>query len=566
MTKFSQMEYKRPDFNAVFDESKALLARMESAGSAQELFNAMQALDSLMRHLGTQRTLAHIRYTINTKDEFYDTENSVMDEELPRFQEIGTEAARIVLESPFKDDAANTYGPHLLEKYEVQRRVFKPEIIEDLIEENKLASEYQKLMASAEIEFDGKKHNLSGLIPYMESTERTVRRAANDASWGWIAGKQAELDEYFDKLVKVRTRIGKKLGYDSFVPVAYARMGRTDWNQQDAKAYRDQIVDSVVPLTQKLYSEQARRIGISDMKNYDYSLSFLSGNPTPKGEEAYMVDQAKAMYKELSPETDAFFKVMTEQELMDLTTKPGKANGGYMTFIDDYKVPFIFSNFNGTSGDVDVLTHEAGHAFQGWLQRDVELKDIAEMTMEVAEIHSMSMEFFTHPWMEHFFKEDTEKYFYAHVADALQFLPYGASIDELQEWVYEHPDASPAERRARYREIEKKYLPHLDYDGFEFLENGGRWQKQLHVYLYPFYYLDYTLSQVCALQYLVWDMKDHEAAWQSYLTLCHESGRVPFKQLTVQSGLKSPFDPGTIASITPALEAYLDGLDKSKIK
>lgn len=566
MTKFSQMEYKRPDFNALFDEGKALLGRMEKAGSAQELFDAMQTLDNEMRHLATQRTLAHIRYTINTKDEFYDKENDTFDEELPRFQEISTEAARIVLESPYKDDVAQKYGPHLLEKYEVQRKVFKPEIVEDLVEENKLSSEYQKLMASAEIEFDGKKHNLSGLIPYMESTDRGVRRAANAASWGWIASHQQELDELYDKLVKVRHRIGQKLGYENFIPVAYARMGRTDWDQEDARRYRDQIVESVVPLTGKLYREQAQRIGINDMKNYDYSLMFLSGNPTPKGEEAYMVEQAKVMYKELSPETDAFFSIMTGQELMDLTTKPGKANGGYMTFIDDYKVPFIFSNFNGTSGDVDVLTHEAGHAFQGWLQRDVELKDIAEITSEVAEIHSMSMEFFTHPWMERFFKEDTEKYFYSHVVEALSFLPYGASIDELQEWVYEHPDATPQQRRAQYREIEKKYLPHLDYDGLEFLEKGGRWQKQLHVYLYPFYYLDYTLSQVCALQYLVWDMKDHEAAWKSYLTLCMESGRIPFKKLAPQSGLKSPFEAGTIAAVTPALEAYLDSLDKSKIK
>lgn len=510
MTTFKQMEYKRPDFQAVFDAGKTLLEKMEHAASAQELFDAMKALDTLTRGLGTQRTLAYIRYTINTKDEFYDAENSVFDEEMPRFQEIGTEAARIVLESPFKDDVARQYGPHLLEKYELQRKIFKPEIVEDLVEENKLSSDYQKLMASAEIEFDGKKHNLSGLIPYMESTQREVRRAANAASWGWVASKQAELDELYQKLVQVRHRIGKKLGFDSFIPVAYARMGRTDWNQQDAKAYRDQIVQSVVPLTQKFYREQAQRIGISDMKNYDYSLMFLSGNPTPKGEEAYMVEQAKKMYQELSPETDAFFQVMIGQELMDLTTKPGKANGGYMTFIDDYKVPFIFSNFNGTSGDVDVLTHEAGHAFQGWLQRDIELKDIAEITSEVAEIHSMSMEFFTHPWMEGFFKEDTEKYFYAHVVDALNFLPYGASIDELQEWVYEHPDATPEQRRAKYRDIERKYLPHLDYDGLDFLEKGGRWQKQLHVYLYPFYYLDYTLSQVCALQYLVWDMKDQD--------------------------------------------------------
>jgi M3 family oligoendopeptidase len=188
------------------------------------------------------------------------------------------------------------------------------------------------------------------------------------------------------------------------------------------------------------------------------------------------------------------------------------------------------------------------------------------MTMEVAEIHSMSMEYFTHPWMEGFFGEDTEKYYYSHVTDSIKFLPYGASIDEFQEWVYLNPEVSPKQRRAKYREIEKKYLPHLDYDGLDYLENGGRWQMQMHVYAMPFYYLDYTIAQVCAFQYFVWDQKDHEAAWESYLNVCKRAGAIPFKELIQESGLQSPFEPGCIEAVLPTLEQYIDGLDKSKIK
>ena len=566
MTKFQDMVYQRPDYDKLFGEMKTLLGSMENAGSADELLKAMAELDKKGRYLSTQSSLCYVRYTINTKDAFYAAEKDVLDRESPRFGEISSEAARIVLESPFRQDVAAKYGEHLLEKYEVQRKVFKLEILDDLAEENKLKSEYQTLMASAEIEFEGETRNLSGMTPFMMSPDRDVRRRANQAHWGWMAGQMDKLDSLYDQLVKVRDRIGKKLGYENFIPVAYARMGRTDWNQQDAKAYRDQIVESVVPLTQKLYKEQAARLGISDMKNYDYNLMFLTGNPTPKGEEGYLVEQAGIMYDELSPETSEFFRFMTGAGLMDLTTRPGKANGGYMTFFPDYKAPFIFSNFNGTAGDVDVLTHEAGHAFQGYLQRDVELSDLADYTSEVAEIHSMSMEFFTHPWMKRFFKEDTTKYYYSHVVSALNFLPYGASVDELQEWVYENPEATPEERRRKYREIERKYLPHIDYDGLEYLENGGRWQKQLHLYMYPFYYLDYTLAQVCALQYFIMDMEDHENAWASYMAVCRESGRTPFKKLVPKHGLRSPFEPGAIAAITPKLEQYLDTLDKSKIK
>jgi len=566
MTKFQDMIYQRPDFEQEIKDAQDLLGKLGGARDEAAFFEALLALDSQGRRLATQNTLCQIRHTIDTRDEFYTKEQNIWDEMGPHLQQVQVQVAKAVLDSPFKEQVAKRYNPHLLEKMAVSLKTFTPEIIEDLVEENKLVSTYEKLLASAQIEFDGKTLNLSGMGPYQESASRDTRKAANAAFWGWLANQQDTLDELYDKLVALRHRIGRKLGHDSFIPVAYARMGRTDWTPQDAQVYRQQILEHVVPLAQKLYREQSRRIGIEDMKNYDYYLNFLSGNPKPQGDEDYLVGHARAMYRELSPETDAFFQVMVNQNLMDLTTKPGKAGGGYMTFLPDYQVPFIFSNFNGTSGDVDVLTHEAGHAFQGWLQRDVELMSIAEYTSEVAEIHSMSMEFFTHPWMEGFFGPDTEKYYHAHVADALQFLPYGASVDEFQEWVYLNPQATPAQRRAQFRQIEKKYMPHIDYDGLAYLENGGRWQRQAHIYFAPFYYLDYTLAQVCALQYFTWSMKDKQAAWQSYLTLCLQSGRLPFKQLVPQAGLKSPFEPGTIAQITPALEQYMDGLDKRKIQ
>lgn len=564
--KFNEMSYQRPDFDKTYEGMKELLARMESAQTETLFFQTWQELEEAATTLETLANLVYIRHTIDTRDEFYQAEQDAFDAALPRFQEINSEVARIALASTFRPRIEEQYGPHLLEKFAVELKTFKPEIVADLVEENRLMSEYQKITAGASILFEGEERNLSGLIPFMESPQRDTRRRANQAHWDWFAANEPELDRLFDELVRVRHGISKKLGHDNFIPVAYARMERTDWTPADARGYRRQIAESVVPLTTKLYREQSERIGIPDMKNYDYTLQFLSGNPTPKGSEAYLVEEAAKMYRALSQETDEFFTLMRSQELMDLTTKPGKANGGYCTDLPGYEVPFIFSNFNGTSGDVDVLTHEAGHAFQSWLTRKVRPRKITVKTSEVAEIHSMSMEFFTHPWMNQFFKEDTEKYYYAHVTEALEFLPYGASIDEFQEWVYENPEATPAQRRAKYRDIEQKFLPHLDYDNHAYLENGGRWQKQLHVFLYPFYYLDYTLAQVCAQQYLLWSLREPEKAWASYLGLCQDSGRLPFKQLVPKHGLLSPFEEGTIAKLIPSLEAYLSSLDHSKIQ
>lgn len=566
MITFKEMEYKRPDFDATLATINDCLKKVKEAKTEAEFFDALKKCETINRELDTMSTLCYIRHSIDTRDEFYSKEQDVMDENMPRFNESFVTLNRLILESPFRDAVEKKFGKHLLEKLELSLKTFIPEILDDLIEENKLTSQYSKLTASAEIEFEGKTYNLSGLAPFLQSTDRAMRKKASLASWGWMAEHEDELNEIYDQLVKVRDRIGKKMGYDNFIPVAYARMGRTDWDQESAKKYRQQIIDSVVPLAQKLYKEQAERIGIEDMKSYDYNLSYLSGNPQPQGEEAYLVKQAQEMYSELSPESKEFFDMMVDRQLMDLSTKPGKAPGGYCTSIIDYKVPFIFSNFNGTKGDVDVLTHEAGHAFQGYLDRDLEFMELGSYTSEVAEIHSMSMEFFTHPWMEKFFGEDCEKYYHSHVVDAIQFLPYGASVDAFQEWVYEHPEASPQERHAHYRELQKIYMPHLDYDGMPYLEKGARWQRQLHIYEVPFYYLDYTLSQICALQYFLWDRKDHEAAWNSYLKLCKRSGRVPFTKLLPEAGLKDPFKEGCIASITPELEEYLASLDHSKIK
>jgi len=564
--KFGEISYERPDLQQVAAAASAIFDRFAAAGTFEGQWKALLEYQALRKPVSSAAEVATVRHSVDTTDPFYAAEQDFFDEQRPRLQELNDRLYGLLLDSPFRADFEARLGRHLFNRIALEKRVFSPAIMDDLALENRLVTAYDKLLGGAQIPFRGETYTLAGLGPFTEDPDRATRQAAQEASWGFFADNAAELDRLYDELVTVRDRMARTLGYPNFVPMGYDRMGRTAFGPAEVERFRAGVLEHVVPLAVASADEQRARLGLDRLTFYDVPVKFASGNPRPQGGEEWLTERARAMYDELSPQTSAFFRLLLESEHLDLSQKPGKQPGGYCTFIEGVGLPFIFSNFNGTSGDVDVLTHEAGHAFQGWLQRDVELSAISDYTSEVAEIHSMSMEFFTHPWMEGFFGPDTEKYYYSHVVDALKFLPYGASIDEFQEWVYENVDATPDQRRAKYRELERKYLPHLDYDGMEFLEKGGRWQKQLHVYLYPFYYLDYTLSQVCALQYFTWDRKDHGKAWESYLTLCHESGRLPFKQLVPKSGLKSPFVNGTIASVTPELEKYLDGLDRSKIK
>ncbi|MCU9612293.1 M3 family oligoendopeptidase [Caldibacillus lycopersici] len=563
--KFEEYKYERPNIEDVKKKFQALLEQFNQASTLEGQVLAMEAINKLRRNVGTMGTLVSIRHSINTEDEFYKAEKDYMDEVFPELEGLITAYYKALVDSKFRVDLEEKFGKQLFALAESQLKSFSPEIIPLLQKENKLTTEYTKLLASAKIEFEGEERTLAQMQPFMESKDRNMRKRAHEARFGFMVEHEAELDRIYDELVKVRTEIANQLGYKNFVELAYYRMMRTDYNAEMVANFRNQVKEYIVPIASKLKERQRQRIGVEQLKYYDEPLNFLTGNPTPKGSPEWIIENGKKMYAELSSETNEFFQYMVDNHLMDLVAKKGKAGGGYCTFIEDYESPFIFSNFNGTSGDIDVLTHEAGHAFQVYLSRKLGVPEYSFPTYEACEIHSMSMEFFTYPWMELFFKEDTDKYKFAHLSSALLFLPYGVSVDEFQHWVYEHPEATPTERKLAWREIEKKYKPHLDYDGFEYLENGGYWQRQGHIYSSPFYYIDYTLAQICAFQFWKKSQENHEKAWDDYVGLCKLGGSQSFLNLVEAAGLISPFEDGCVQSVIGVIENWLDSVDDTKL-
>lgn len=559
--KFSEFQYERPDMKSLEDSFSELLERFNGANSFEEQNEVMQEINFLRSQFESMYEVANIRHTVNTLDEFYDGEINYFDENMPVYKGLISKYYKSIVESKFKEELEDKWGSQLFTIAELTVKTFSPDIIQDLQLENKLVSEYVKLLASAKIMFEGEERNLSQLGPFILSPDREVRKRANEAKYNFFSENADKFDDIYDKLVKVRDGIAKKLGFKNFVELGYARMNRADYNAEMVGNFRKQVEENIVPVAAKLRERQQKRLGLENLKYYDEKISFRSGNAKPKGDHEWIVDNGKRMYRELSPETDEFFSFMTDNELMDLISKKGKAGGGYCTYISKFKSPFIFSNFNGTSGDIDVLTHEAGHAFQAYCSRDFEIPEYSAPTYEACEIHSMSMEFFTWPWMELFFKEETDKYKFAHLAEALLFIPYGVSVDEFQHFVYENPEASPQDRKKAWREIEKKYLPHRDYKGNEFLENGGFWQQQAHIYEVPFYYIDYTLAQICAFQFWKKSLENREEAWSDYLNLCRMGGSKGFLDLVKSANLVSPFKDGCIESIIGVIEDWLNNVD-----
>lgn len=559
--KFSEYTYERPDVKDFEMKFKEHLNSFISAHSYEEQDQAMSEINKLRSEYDSMQQISIIRHSIDTNDEFYKAENDYYDEVDPIVQEFINDYYRALVGSRYRAQLEQKWGRQLFQLAELSLKSFSPEIIEDLQLENKLQTEYTQLIASAKIPFEGEERTLAQLVPFMQSTHRDLRKRAEEARSSFLAEHEQELDRIYDDMVKVRTKMAKKLGYDNFVELAYARMSRTDYNADMVAKFRDQVHKYIVPVTTKLKERQRERIGVEPLLYYDENISFKSGNATPKGDPDWIVNNGKTMYAELSPETDDFFKFMQDSELMDLVSKKGKQSGGYCTYISEYGAPFIFSNFNGTSGDIDVLTHEAGHAFQVYESRRFQVPEYSFPTYEACEIHSMSMEFFTWPWMDLFFKEDADKYRFDHLASALIFIPYGVSVDEFQHFVYENPDATPAERKQAWRDIERKYLPHRNYADNDYLERGGFWQKQGHIYTTPFYYIDYTLAQICAFQFWKKMHENREAAWADYLHLCRQGGSLSFTELVKVAGLISPFEEGCVTSVIGSIESWLDEMD-----
>jgi M3 family oligoendopeptidase len=564
--KFTEFHYERPDIDALSATMKDALERFAKAEDFESCSNLLKEIYKIRNGFETMREIASIRHTINTKDEFYETEQDYFDNNQPIYEGLVSEFYQALLSNPHRDKLEEHFGKQLFSIAKMAINTFSEDIIEDLRKENELGTAYRKIKAAASIPFRGEEKTLPQMMALLRSSDRDVRKEAYSGLWGYMSQYQEQFDQIYHDLVQVRTRIAHKLGYDNFVGLAYDRLQRSDYNAENVAVYRKQILDEVVPFATELRERQRERLGLETLYHYDEEFTFRSGNPTPQGDPNWIIEQGKTMYEDLSAKTGEFYNYMLDGELLDLVSKKGKAPGGYCTFIHNNKSPFIFSNFNGTAMDIFVLTHEAGHAFQVYMSRDYLLNEYNWPTLEACEIHSMSMEFFTWPWMDLFFGDDAEKFRYMHVLKSLTFLPYGVAVDEFQHHVYENPEETPDQRAAAWKEIESKYLPFRKYDDFEFLDGGRLWQMQSHIFESPFYYIDYTLAQVCAYQFWQKDLVDSESAFADYVRLCEAGGSRPFLELVDYAGLESPFEPGTVNHIMKDIRKWLSGVDDRSLE
>lgn len=566
--KFSEMKYERPDAEQLKAKLNGLTEKLKAAKSYDEAKELFLAHEKLNKHISTYANLAHIRHTIDTRDAFYDGEMKFWNKVDPELEECNQAWTQVMLESPYRPEFAAEYGDLMFVNAEIARRTFSPAIIEDLQKENELTVEYEKLLASAQIPFEGGVYTLSQLTPFKSDPDDARRLAAWKAEGDWYKENQAKFDELYDKLTHLRDEMGKKLGYEGYTTLGYYRMGRNCYTKEDVEKFRRAVVKYLVPVADAIYREQAKRLGKEyPMSFADNALEFRSGNPKPVGTPDEILAMGRKFYDELSPETGEFFRMMLDNELLDVLSTEGKRSGGYCTSIADYEVPFIFANFNGTQHDVEVVTHEAGHAFAAYMNRHRIPTSYIWPSMEGCEVHSMSMEFMAWPWAEGFFGEDARKFRYSHLSGALTFIPYGTMVDHFQHVVYEKPDMTPRERHNVWKELLGIYMPWMKLDGdIPFYSEGEGWQRQHHIYSSPFYYIDYCLAQTVALQMWAMEQKDHKDAWEHYMAYTRQGGSRVFTELLKNAGLESPFEESCLNGVCRTASEWLKGYDMTGIE
>ena len=567
--KFSEMKYSRPSLEDMKNTLKSLTEELKAAenyDTAKAVFLKEQEAE---RHVMTLSTIVSIRHSINTKDPYYEEEQNFWNAAFPELQEYTQAWTLAMLKSPFRKEFSEEYGDLMFINAEIALKTFQPseEFIAALQKENDLTNTYEKLLASAQIPFEGGIYTLSQLTPFKTDPDDARRLAAWKAEGQWYKDNQAQMDDLYDQLVHLRDKLGRMLGYDGYTELGYYRMGRNCYTKADVEKFRAAVVKYLVPVADSIYRRQAERLGKTyPMSFADNCLEFRSGNPRPCGSAEDVLAAGKKFYEELSPETGVFFNTMLDNELMDVLSTEGKQAGGYCTGLPDYEVPFIFANFNGTQGDVEVVTHEAGHAFAEWTNRSRIPMEYVWPSMEACEVHSMSMEFFAEPWAECFFGDDARKFRYSHLSGSLTFIPYGTMVDHFQHVVYEKPDLTPKERHAVWKELLGIYMPWMKLDGdIPFYAEGEGWQRQHHIYSMPFYYIDYCLAQTVALEF--WKMigENLPDAWQHYMAYTEQGGSRTFTDLLKNAGLESPFEETCLCSVCEKASSFLDSYDLTGI-
>ncbi len=548
------LKYEQPNMEQITKEYDELLNSFRTSTDVSQQLETIEKINQIRDNFFSMYWLSYINYLLDVNSEYWNEQENFFAKNDPIIDNYKLKYYQALNSSPFKEEIAQIIGTKVFQIAECEVQLLNEDAVLDMEQERKLSRSYSKLIASAKVNYNGEEMRLSKLMQYLVSGNRDVRIEASNARFTYFRNVEADIDKLLDDLIKVRTDIAHKMGFDSYTKVGYIKMKRLDYGVTDVENFRNNVVKYLVPMVMEMKEQQKVELGLDELRYYDEPILFKDGNPIPKGNTEWVLDQAAEMYENINSEMYSLFNKMRSEGLMDVESRPGKSAGGITTFIPIYEVPVFISSFSHSMQCVKSLTHEFGHAFQLYSSYNLKYYENWWPSFDECEIHSTAMELLTLPYMESFFGKDKDKFEFAKMYGLLHDTCYMCLVDEFQHVIYDEPNLTSQERKARWHDLEKKYMPWSNFADNDYLESGNTWQKQSHIFTDPFYYIDYALANVVALQFYSNSIENPEGTWDKYIDFCKLGGSYSFRESLEQANLDSPFEEDVVKKIVKKIE------------
>lgn len=457
---------------------------------------------------------------------------------------------------------SGTYG-NVLRRAKNRVEIFRKENIPLQTEGQKLNNDYQKVVGAAMVEFEGKEYTLPQMNKFLEVNERSRRETAYMGIWNRFLKDSDEYDRIYDELIKLRTQMAKNAGFETYRELRFRELERFDYGTKESVEFQDAIAEIVVPLVDEIHENRKELLGVDTLRPWDLNVDPKNRKPlTPFENGKELAQKCRMAFDKVDTRLGSYFDVLIDNNLLDLDSRKGKAPGGYMCGFEERRVPFIFMNAAGVQRDVTTLLHEGGHAFHTIACRNHDIGMNRDYPIEFAEVASMSMELLAGTFLAVFYAEDeeTKRARKNHLVGVITIIPWIATIDAFQHWIYTHPEHTHEERTKAWVEIYDRFRGNVvDMSGLD-KHRENRWMRQLHLFGYPFYYIEYGIAQLGALQ--VWrNYKINPSkAVEDYLHGLSLGGSKPLPDLFNATGIKFDFSRGMLQELMDMVKEELDGM------
>lgn len=532
-------------------------ARPDSPGALERWLEEAGELGSVIQEEGARR---YVAMTCQTDDPAREQAYLFFIEEIvPRVKPLSHALDEAYLRSPHRAALPGRYA--LLDRL-VSNRVtlFRPENVPIETEESKLKQQYQKITGAMTVIFQGKEHTLQQMARYLEETDRSVRQEA----WELVARRRLEdrdrLEDLFDQLLALRVRIAQNAGCADYREFAFRQRERFDYTPEDCLRFHEAVEETVLPLVRRLRLERRQALGLAALRPWDLEVDPLSRPPLrPFENSEQLASGVEQIFTQVDPELGEQFRYLRNASLLDLESRKGKAPGGYQSTMQERRVPFIFMNAVGMDGDLRTLLHEGGHAFHMLAARTEPIVEYRDAPLEFAEVASMGMEMLASPYLDVFYTipEEAQRAFREQLERTVLVFPWVATIDAFQHWIYTHPRHSREERRAEWRDLLARFAPEVDFTGYQEVTDC-LWHRQLHLFQVPFYYIEYGIAQMGALQVWLRARTDRAEAIRRYREALALGGSEPLPTLFRASGAEFDLSARVMAPLMAALAEALD--------